>query len=615
MKRPTAPTTIGSKGKAPGRNSGNMPGNRAALEKSGPSARLTACPQSGIRLIECLGKSPATAAFRTRPGRWTTVAVLAGLFTLPSGMQFGPEGAGASAVEFVAEVPARPIDGQKPASLVQPVSFAEPLRHNFIVNPLAVTTDPGRHRLETSMLIGTTMDSLRKTTLDGGAGKDRDDGRQEAPGATEASSGSGLEVGDKLKIVFYERVDDSEKNKWNRAASPGFQQRTEFTGEYAVQDGGTISLPLLGTFEVDNLSLRDLQSTLATSFEQLTGRKGFVTVLSLERPPVYVLGPVKNPGPYKYVPGMTILHAIALAGGFDRQNVEPWQRVEAVREVEKRRGAIETMLKALARDAVLTAERDGTPAKVPPRLLQVASEAEARRLLAEEIERRYPIVAARRNREQAISASLQAAQQEVKMLADRLQPIDGLITLREKRASAMQNLLQRGTISNLVAAQAQSELVEAEQRRREIVSQYAMAKQRAALAEQEQAKFQSDTRAEIEHEIAAAEQLVAANEREFATSDGVLGALRATSVQYTPSEKAGFGYEIVRQQGATGPVALTAEGMSTLRPGDLVNVVSGNERRQSDPGPQPARSAPGSSADKGRIMSPGKAPVREISIR
>jgi hypothetical protein len=181
----------------------------------------------------------------------------------------------------------------------------------------------------------------------------------------------------------------------------------------------------------------------------------------------------------------------------------------------------------------------------------------------------------------------------------------------------MQGLLQRGTISNLVATQAQSELVEAEQRRRDTVTQYTMAQQRAASAAQEQARFQADTRAEIESEINSVEQLIAANEREFATSDGVLGALRATTVQYTPpSEKGGFSYQIVRQQGSAGPIALTADGMTVLEPGDLVHVIGDAGRGQTEPGPQPVQAAPGSSAAKNRDKAPATAaPVREISVR
>lgn len=408
-----------------------------------------------------------------------------------------------------------------------------------------------------------------------------------------------FEIGDKFKIAFYERVDDTEQNKWGRAGSAlqGFQQRPELSGEYTIQDDGTIALPLLGSFTAADLVSGDLQAALASSFEKLTGRKGFVTILSLERPPIYVLGPVKNPGAYKYVPGMTVLHTVALAGGFDRQNVEPWQRVEAVREVEKRRTATEIVLKTVARAAILKAERDGSAVKVPPQLLQVVSEAEARKMIADEAERRAPIVSARRNREHSLSLSAQAAKQEVQMLSNRFQPIDDLIKLRVIRANAMRGLLQRGTISNLVMVQAQSELSDAQQRRQDAVNQYAMAQQRAALLEQDRAKFQVDTRTEIETEILATEQQIAANERDFATSDGILGVLRVTPVRYTPSSgAAGYTYEIVRQKGATGPVALTANGMTTLQAGDLVRVITGNEAGFADPVPQPLQRAPVSSA-------------------
>ncbi|TIU43560.1 MAG: exopolysaccharide biosynthesis protein, partial [Mesorhizobium sp.] len=88
----------------------------------------------------------------------------------------------------------------------------------------------------------------------------------------------------------------------------GILQRPELSGEYMVQEDGTISVPLLGFIPVANRSTQQVQADLAETFEQLLGRKGLVNILSLERPPIYVLGPVKNPGSFKYAPGMTILH-------------------------------------------------------------------------------------------------------------------------------------------------------------------------------------------------------------------------------------------------------------------------------------------------------------------
>jgi len=99
----------------------------------------------------------------------------------------------------------------------------------------------------------------------------------------------------------------------------------------------------------------------------------------LERPPIYVLGPVKNPGSFKYVPGATVLHALAMAGGLDRGTSDPWSKVEAVREIQKRSGAAGAVVKLMARDAVLKAERDGTAPKIPLRLMELVGASEATR--------------------------------------------------------------------------------------------------------------------------------------------------------------------------------------------------------------------------------------------
>jgi polysaccharide biosynthesis/export protein ExoF len=368
---------------------------------------------------------------------------------------------------------------------------------------------------------------------------------------------------------------------------------------------------LLGPFEISNLSGTDLQTAVANSLEKLTGRKAFVTITSIERPPVYVLGPVKNPGAYKYVPGMTVLHIVALAGGYDRGSNDTWGRVESVREIEKRRSAVDNMLRAVAKAAVLKSERDGDVARPPIRLLQLVSLPEANRLIAYQSERRAGIVAARENRDRTLAAGLDAAKQEEQMRADRLGPLDGLIKLREKRVEAMRTLLQRGTINNLVVAQAEAELVEVEQRRQDAINQYTMAKQRVALAQQEQAKFQADTRTEIENEINAAEQQITAGEGEFTTSEGVLSALRATTVQYSPSSGAGgFSYEIVRQKPTTGPTALPADGMATLQPGDLVRVAPGAAQGLSEP-TAPALWTPASSSADRSTVSPSA--IRDLN--
>jgi exopolysaccharide production protein ExoF len=386
-------------------------------------------------------------------------------------------------------------------------------------------------------------------------------------------------VGDRIKLAFYERV-DVEEDKWGRSSSAsalrGILQRPELSGEYAVEEDGKISVPLLGSIPVVNRSAQQVQSDLLERFNQLLGRKGMVNILSVERSPIYVVGPVKNAGSFKYVSGMTVLHAIALAGGLDRGANEPWQKIEAVREIQKRSGAVDAMLKLLARAAVLKAEREGAEAKIPPRLLELVGSTEAANLVNEQSDRRKAVATARKNREHAILTGLDSAKQDVAVYA-RMEALDELVKLRQDRVNSMRTLVDRNVLSMTVLNQVQSELTDAEQRRRDALNQYGMAKQRLASMEAEAMKVQADIKNDLEVEIEMIERQVADNEREFNISEGVLGTLPATRAQFA-KEANRVTYEVVRQT-AAGPVAIASTGMSVLLPGDLVNIITGESEK------------------------------------
>ena len=278
---------------------------------------------------------------------------------------------------------------------------------------------------------------------------------------------------------------------------------------------------------------------------------------------------------------MTILHVIALAGGLDRHGLEPWQKVETVREVEKRRGAAEAMVKLLARSIVLKAERDGEAAKPSLQLLGLVNEAEARQLIAESISRRNFILDARRTRDSSLCRPVRGGEAGS---ANAVEPSAAARRSHQASARARQRrqvlspetYRARGCCCSLRASfqkpcSAAGRLwIEA-----------ATAQQRAKLLEQDKAKLDADTRGDLENEISATDQQIATEEREFASSEGVLDTLTAARAEYIRSKEAQatFAYEIVRQT-ANGPISLIADGMSTLRPGDLVRITTSREQSQ-----------------------------------
>jgi exopolysaccharide production protein ExoF len=407
-------------------------------------------------------------------------------------------------------------------------------------------------------------------------------------------------IGDRLKITFYERL-AAEDDKWGRATSAlrGIQQRPELSGEFAVQEDGTISVPLLGSVSVAAKSEQAVQADLAETFEKVLGRKGIVNLLLLERPPVYVLGPVKNPGSFKYVPGMTVLHVLALAGGLDldRGSNDPWQKIEAVREIQKRSGATDSMLKLLARLAVLRAERDSITPKIPPRLLKLVGSTEAASLIDEQADRRRAIAMSRKERERAALNAEESAKQDLRMYA-RTNSLDELVKTRQDRVDSIRPLVDKNIISKATLSQVEAELSDAEQRRQDAFNQYSMAKQRLAQIEQETLRARSDLTNDLTVEIDLTEHQIADNEREFDTSEGVLSALPATRARFVDSaskEPGQISYLIVRQASG-GPVKIESGGTTVLQPGDLVDVAMG--ARDSAERSQPGRNEPASRPDQ-----------------
>jgi protein involved in polysaccharide export with SLBB domain len=93
---------------------------------------------------------------------------------------------------------------------------------------------------------------------------------------------------------------------------------SELSGTYRVATDGTIDFPLAGRIPVAGLRIGEIQ-------ERLTGRlrEGFlkdpqISVFMKEwnSRKISVLGQVQRPGSVAYHPHMTIVDAIALAGGF-----------------------------------------------------------------------------------------------------------------------------------------------------------------------------------------------------------------------------------------------------------------------------------------------------------
>jgi polysaccharide export outer membrane protein len=105
------------------------------------------------------------------------------------------------------------------------------------------------------------------------------------------------------------------------------------TGEFRVNDSGAVALPLLGTIRAAGLTTAELEQAIGAALlkAQLIRDPSVSVEVSAYRP-IFVLGEVNHPGQFPYQPGMTVVTAAAVAGGFTYRAVE--DRASIVRSID-----------------------------------------------------------------------------------------------------------------------------------------------------------------------------------------------------------------------------------------------------------------------------------------
>jgi polysaccharide biosynthesis/export protein len=91
---------------------------------------------------------------------------------------------------------------------------------------------------------------------------------------------------------------------------------SDITGEYEINSTGQVSIPLAGHIRAAGLTTRQLEKSITSALSKGIVRDPRVNVEIAQYRPYYILGEVKKSGEYPYRLGLTVMDAIASAGGF-----------------------------------------------------------------------------------------------------------------------------------------------------------------------------------------------------------------------------------------------------------------------------------------------------------
>jgi protein involved in polysaccharide export with SLBB domain len=116
----------------------------------------------------------------------------------------------------------------------------------------------------------------------------------------QAASAAGAEYrlgpGDKIKVTVF--------------------GQPNMSGQFSIAGDGNVSLPFIGSVNAGGQTIRQLESLIIDRLQPDYLKNPRVSVEVLNFRPFDIIGEVQKPGSYPYRNGMTVLNAVAMAGGF-----------------------------------------------------------------------------------------------------------------------------------------------------------------------------------------------------------------------------------------------------------------------------------------------------------
>jgi polysaccharide biosynthesis/export protein len=110
---------------------------------------------------------------------------------------------------------------------------------------------------------------------------------------------------------------------------------------FRVDEGGEVAIPLIGPVKATGSTTTLLAAKIADVLRTknlLSGANVTVSITTFR--PIFLMGEVARPGQYPYQPGMTMLTAVAVAGGFTYRAVKDYAGVVRTQAAKPERGRV-----------------------------------------------------------------------------------------------------------------------------------------------------------------------------------------------------------------------------------------------------------------------------------
>lgn len=368
------------------------------------------------------------------------------------------------------------------------------------------------------------------------------------------------------------------------------QEWPDLTGEYSVDADGAVSLPLIGDIQAAGHPVKDLAQEISTRLRKRSGGsdRPFAAIEIVQFRPYTILGDVQKPGEYPFRPGLTVIEAIGVAGGYYRPVLPPAQRLDrdvAIAEGDLRAATTKRM-RLLVRTARLQAALDGKDDfAVPKELESRKSDPDVSAVLHDEHSALTQERDVARTEQAALDKISMLYQSQIESLQARIASFKqekGTIDhqLDEVRALSARGLALSATLIGLERASAQV----ADQR---LISETEIlkAQENVELARQRvRDKAEERNRTNIKDMQQAKDDLAEANSR-IKTANDLLDEAEVLAPAELKSQSSGRRPRtvIVLRKQPDGVHEITADDDMPLEPNDVIKVPSARPASKSGP--------------------------------
>ncbi|MBX9606764.1 MAG: polysaccharide biosynthesis/export family protein [Gammaproteobacteria bacterium] len=354
--------------------------------------------------------------------------------------------------------------------------------------------------------------------------------------------------------------------------------REDLSTVYTISPSGAISMPLVGQFHASGLDVPHAEEQIAAAYAGILTSDGpvaptiSVNIEILQFRPFYVVGDVESAGGYPYQSGLTVLSAIAVAGGrMSARTATKYSSVERSREEEVLAGLIDSYLTDVVREARLVAEQNSLPEIQLPEDVKarvndsrvneaVSGEMALFRARARMVEGQVRLLSARLNEYSSEITELSAERESLERKRDMI----------DKRVAAFRTIVDKGAIARLDLVQFEINAIEAERDLRQNSVMILDAKLGRNLAEQGITNIRTQRTESIASDLVEVRSRLTRNLIRLTKSAERLELMSGAAGGAKPGDEQER--YVIRRLDEGSPVEISALPDTPIRPGDTLVV-------------------------------------------